>query len=290
MAREYGVEGFVYWHYWFGNGKRLLERPFNEVLKSGEPDFPFALAWANESWTGTLHGLVKGKTLIEQVYLGDDDYIAHFKAVLPAFKDHRYITCDGKPIFIIYRFDKIPDLQHFMNLWRKLAIDNGLNGIYFICMGHNMDDIAVTEKYQKDMENIGFDAVVYSNLCHIEQKSLWSLICSKIRQDILHRPKRMKYNADVFYTDTCKKENAFPTVYSNWDHTPRSGEKGSYVLADEYRALAAKEENVIFGGRLAEYKYYDMAPVIEHAMAAAEKELKIEILRTRVTKASMIHP
>ena len=290
MAREYGVEGFVYWHYWFGNGKRLLERPFNEVLKSGEPDFPFALAWANESWTGTLHGLVKGKTLIEQVYLGDDDYIAHFKAVLPAFKDHRYITCDGKPIFIIYRFDKIPDLQHFMNLWRKLAIDNGLNGIYFICMGHNMDDIAVTEKYQKDMENIGFDAVVYSNLCHIEQKSLWSLICSKIRQDILHRPKRMKYNADVFYTDTCKKENAFPTVYSNWDHTPRSGEKGSYALADEYRALAAKEENVIFGGRLAEYKYYDMAPVIEHAMAAAEKELKIEILRTRVTKASMIHP
>ena len=153
MAREYGVEGFVYWHYWFGNGKRLLERPFNEVLKSGELDFPFALAWANESWTGTLHGLVKGKTLIEQVYLGDDDYIAHFKAVLPAFKDHRYITCDGKPIFIIYRFDKIPDLQHFMNLWRKLAIDNGLNGIYFICMGHNMDDIAVTEKYQKDMEH-----------------------------------------------------------------------------------------------------------------------------------------
>ena len=290
MARKAGVEGFVYWHYWFGNGKRLLERPFNEVLASGKPDFPFALAWANESWTGTLHGLVKGKTLIEQVYLGDDDYIAHFKAVLPAFKDHRYITCDGKPIFIIYRFDKIPDLQHFMNLWRKLAIDNGLNGIYFICMGHNMDDIAVTEKYQKDMENIGFDAVVYSNLCHIEQKSLWSLICSKIRQDILHRPKRMKYNADVFYTDTCKKENAFPTVYSNWDHTPRSGEKGSYALADEYRALAAKEENVIFGGRLAEYKYYDMAPVIEHAMAAAKKELKIEILRTRVTKASMIHP
>ena len=290
MARKAGVEGLVYCHYWFCYGKRRLERPFNEVLASGKPDFPFALAWANESWKGTLHGLVKGKTLIEQVYLGDDDYIAHFKAVLPAFKDHRYITCDGKPIFIIYRFDKIPDLQHFMNLWRKLAIDNGLNGIYFICMGHNMDDIAVTEKYQKDMENIGFDAAVYSNLCHIEQKSLWSLICSKIRQDILHRPKRMKYNADVFYTDTCKKENAFPTVYSNWDHTPRSGEKGSYALADEYRALAAKEENVIFGGRLAEYKYYDMAPVIEHAMAAAEKELKIEILRTRVTKASMIHP
>ncbi len=50
MAKEAGIEGFVYWHYWFGNGKRLLERPFIEVLESGKPDFPFALAWANCSW------------------------------------------------------------------------------------------------------------------------------------------------------------------------------------------------------------------------------------------------
>ena len=57
MAREYGIEGFCYWHYWFGNGKRLLERPFNEVLASGKPDFPFCLAWANESWKGFFHGV-----------------------------------------------------------------------------------------------------------------------------------------------------------------------------------------------------------------------------------------
>lgn len=57
MAKEYGIEGFCYWHYWFGNGKRLLERPFNEVLSSDEPDFPFCLAWANESWRGFYHGI-----------------------------------------------------------------------------------------------------------------------------------------------------------------------------------------------------------------------------------------
>ena len=65
MAREYGVEGFVYWHYWFGNGKRLLERPFNEVLASGEPDFPFALAWANESWRGFAHGITNRNSSTE---------------------------------------------------------------------------------------------------------------------------------------------------------------------------------------------------------------------------------
>ena len=68
MAKKYGIEGFCYWHYWFGNGKRLLERPFNEVLNSGEPDFPFALAWANETWSGSLHGLVKGKTFSIKLY------------------------------------------------------------------------------------------------------------------------------------------------------------------------------------------------------------------------------
>lgn len=85
LAREAVIEGFVYWHYWFGNGKRLLESPFNEVLASGKPDFPFALAWANQTWSGTLLGLVKGKTLIEQHYGGDEDYVMHFNALLSAF-------------------------------------------------------------------------------------------------------------------------------------------------------------------------------------------------------------
>ena len=90
LAREAGIEGFCYWHYWFGNGKRLLERPFNEVLASGKPDFPFCLAWANESWKGFLHGVKGHNTLIEQNYFGADDYETHFREILPAFLDHRY--------------------------------------------------------------------------------------------------------------------------------------------------------------------------------------------------------
>ena len=77
MAREYGIEGFCYWHYWFGNGKRLLERPFNEVLASGEPDFPFCLAWANESWRGFFHGVKTKETLITQLYPGKDLSLIH---------------------------------------------------------------------------------------------------------------------------------------------------------------------------------------------------------------------
>lgn len=232
MAREAGVEGFVYWHYWFGNGKRLLERPFNEVLKSGKPDFPFALAWANETWSGTLHGLVKGKTLIEQTYSGDDDYIEHFNALLPAFKDKRYVQCDGKPIFLIYRYDKIPDVRYFMHLWRDLAKKNGLNGIYFIACGHNMWKKEDTDLYQKEMMSLGFDAVTYICLQKIKKKTLFSLVIGKIRRDILKLPIRQKYDFRLFSTKTCnEQENAFPSIVPNWDHTPRSGKYG-FVLSN----------------------------------------------------------
>lgn len=102
LAREAGVEGFCYWHYWMGNGKRLLQRPFDEVLNSGKPDFPFCLAWANHDWkTNTWKNKGGNQMICEQLYPGDEDYIAHFNYVLKAFKDHRYITVDGKPLFLI---------------------------------------------------------------------------------------------------------------------------------------------------------------------------------------------
>ena len=59
LAREAGIEGFCYYHYWFGNGKQLLEKPVQQIVESGKPDFPFALAWANETWKGFAHGLKK---------------------------------------------------------------------------------------------------------------------------------------------------------------------------------------------------------------------------------------
>ena len=76
LATAYGIESFCYWHYWF-HGKRLLDRPFEEVLASGEPGFPFCLSWANETWSRRWHGSGKGsEVLMEQVYSEPDD-VAH---------------------------------------------------------------------------------------------------------------------------------------------------------------------------------------------------------------------
>ena len=93
LAKQYGIGAFCYYHYWFA-GRRLLERPFNEVLASGEPDFPFCLCWANSSWTGVWHG-APNRMLIEQTYPGVEDETRHFHSLLPAFHDKRYLRING---------------------------------------------------------------------------------------------------------------------------------------------------------------------------------------------------
>ena len=124
-ARRAGIEGFCYWHYWFGNGKRLLERPFNEVLESGKPDYPFCLGWANHSWYKKLwdKDTKKDTLLIKQEYFGEGDYRMHFEFALEAFKDHRYIMDGDKPLFFIFRPLDIPN--DFIPLWQKWAKENG---------------------------------------------------------------------------------------------------------------------------------------------------------------------
>ena len=96
LAKAHGIEAFCYWHYWFGGGQRILERPFTEVLRSGSPDISFCLAWANQSWTGIWHA-AQDKILREQRYLGPEDDQAHFDAIVDAFRDPRYLRVDGPP-------------------------------------------------------------------------------------------------------------------------------------------------------------------------------------------------
>ena len=232
MAREYGVEGFVYWHYWFGNGKRILERPFKEVLSSGEPDFPFALAWANETWSSTMHGLKKGKVLFEQLYPGDEDYKAHFMEVLPAFKDKRYIKCENKPIFIVYLPELVPDIKHYLEYWRELANEHKLGGIYFIALCFSRTKERDTDNFYKIMKEAGFDAVIFENIQPPRASiPLLKRIFLKVMRSCFKWPLLFEYDDEYFAPKLCEeKVDAFPTIIPNWDHTPRSGISGSVML------------------------------------------------------------
>jgi lipopolysaccharide biosynthesis protein len=221
MAREYGIEAFCYYHYWFA-GRRILERPFKEVLASGEPDFPFCLCWANQSWTGIWHGL-SNKTLIHQTYPGSEDHRAHFETLLPAFRDNRYVSVDGKPLFMIYDPLNISDLKNVIEFWRDMAHKSGLPGLHLVA---NM--------YRRDFryEQFGFDAAV----CHfmppvrssvdLKKKPFLRL---KFKIDSLRRLPTIYNYEDIMYQVIGLQRNGFvhyPLLVPNWDNTPRSGVNG----------------------------------------------------------------
>jgi hypothetical protein len=225
MAREYGVEGFIYWHYWFGNGKRLIERPFNEVLDSGEPDFPFCLAWANQTWKGFAHGMTNRNVLIEQKYPGVEDYTAYFYDVLPALKDKRYITVDGKPLFMIYKPIGEPEVKVFMETWQKLALENGLEKIYFV--GHCIDS-----KFNvKAVLDNGFDAANSMRLFNytVNHRTFGQKVYNRLNKIFRNVPLAYPYKTASKYfvkSEEDKIENVFPSIIPGWDHTARSGREG----------------------------------------------------------------
>ncbi len=247
MAREAGIEGFCYWHYWFGNGKRILERPFNEVLVSGKPDFPFCLGWANHSWTnktweaGTRK--VKEATLLEMVY-NKEEYIKHFNEVLPAFKDKRYIQVDGKPLFLVFRPLEIPNPKEFIDLWQSLAKEQGLNGIHFVGISPSIDvdkqsTLNVFKRNIPSEGNFlyanlfaqGFDAINSRGVFRAEllARSLFNIVKRYVlrvlfNHFVLAKMPQKEINKYI-YDEYDKLENVYPTLLPNWDRSARSGKQ-----------------------------------------------------------------
>ena len=123
LAQEHGIGAFCYYHYWF-NGNRLLERPVKEILESGKPGFPFCLCWANENWSRAWNGGER-EVLIEQQYSDADD-LNHIENLIPYFLDHRYLRVDGKPLFIVYKANHLPDPKRTFATWREVAIRRGV--------------------------------------------------------------------------------------------------------------------------------------------------------------------
>jgi lipopolysaccharide biosynthesis protein len=147
LAAKYGIHGFCFYHYWF-NGRQVLERPVNEIWKSGQPDFPFCLCWANENWTRQWDGL-NTHVLLEQRYSATDD-LAHIRTLIPLFLDRRYIRVADLPLFLVYRASQFPDPEKTTATWRREAERAGLKGLFLVRVE------SFTER--GDPRAIGFDS------------------------------------------------------------------------------------------------------------------------------------
>lgn len=251
LARKAGIEAFCYWHYWFA-GRRILERPFNEVVASGSPDFPFCLAWANATWTSHWYGADQ-RTLIEQTYPGDEDHQQHFHAILPALRDPRYLRVDGRPLFAIFRPKDLPNPEAFIALWQSLAVKNGLPGIHFVA--HLFDN-----ELDYPWRKIGYGGAVMTNELKLLRRRLWHIAAERLRLAREEENARARLNAHVrqgaeiakllshrillrllrwprgvhFYRDAmlffksakALESGCYPSIVPGWDNTPRAGYKG----------------------------------------------------------------
>jgi glycosyltransferase involved in cell wall biosynthesis len=212
LARQYGISAFCYYHYWF-HGKQLLERPFEEVLASGRPDFPFCLCWANEPWSRNWDGSERG-VLQPQVYSEQDD-LAHIAWLLPALRDERALRIDGKPAFAVYQARDLPDPDRTADVWRGAVEAAGLPDLYLMAVETGWDA-------GWDATQHGFDAKVlfapqFSTLATAPRLAVGSETLRVYEYDEAVR---------VFQDQAPVSYRRYETVCPGWDNSPRTGERG----------------------------------------------------------------
>lgn len=243
LARENGIYGFCYYHYWF-NGKRLIDRPFEDVLASGKPDFPFMLCWANETWSKRWLGEEK-EILLKQTYSEDDDTI-HGNYLANVFADKRYIKKDGRPVFIIYRPKDFPDITTTLNKFRKICIDaNGVNP-YFVASNSHFGN-----NKEKEIKEMGFDAIFNfrPQLGALPNAFEDQFIYKRYKRNLLKhgladgKRKLYSYQEALEFMQAVEPsslDNVMPCAFVGWDNTPRRNENG-IIIYDNKPELFEKE-------------------------------------------------
>jgi lipopolysaccharide biosynthesis protein len=230
LAASHRINGFCYYHYWF-NGKVLLERPIKEILKNKKLDFPFCMCWANENWTRAWDGL-DNEILIQQKYTYEDS-LKHIKYLIKYFKDSRYIKIDECPLFLIYRVENIPNIARLLDLWKKVAKDNGIKDIFFSGVTNGFSGLN-----EKDILNLGFNAVVNfqpnrenfpkrkanfkTNFYEFLRKALPNQLYQYLKRN-LSAIKIINYNDMVedIIANWNKNGATFPCVFPSWDNSAR---------------------------------------------------------------------
>lgn len=222
LMHKYHVFGMAFYHYWFKDGKRILEKPAENLLRWKEINMPFCFSWANESWTRTWSNLSEKNTwsskfepsqnfnhsngiLLEQKYGNEKEWNDHFQYLARFFKDERYIKINGKPIFLIYKPASIPCLAKMIDYWKKLAENIGLPGIYVV--GVNIEkkgivDAVLLQEPQASMRDFAGEKIIDGN-------KLWERIINK---------------------EVPMNRKTYLCGFSGYDDTPRRGEGGRTVL------------------------------------------------------------
>lgn len=255
LMQQYGVDGVCMYHYWFKDGRKILEKPAENLLKWKDVQMPFCFCWANESWVRSWSGIKRGNVwsnlkepvkkkgdmaiLLEQKYGEQEQWKEHFGYLLPFFRDSRYIKVDGKPVFMIYKSQEIPCLEEMILYWKELALEAGLGGIYFIgsysdsLVTSEMDAELIHEPCQSFREIIGFRAE--NRFFSIKYKDMWEHMLK-----VKPRGRKTYFGGFVGYDDTPRRGVEGAVIE---DATP---ELFQYYLTELMAKNAAYNNDMVF--------------------------------------------
>lgn len=230
IAKEHGIAGFIYYHYWFEEGL-LLEKPAELMLADKEVDMPFCFCWANHTWKREWASK-SDKILRTQSYGNESEWVKHFNYLLPFFRDSRYICIDDRPLFIIYRPKDFVGFNTMLDLWQKLAKENGLPGI---CFAHQDNEY---ELYKEEKSPYTYGLEFQLNMAvkqyiATSKKFAFERVANRLADKVpLLRGKwsTMQYSYDDIWERVLaiqpRDESWIPGAFVDWDNTPRRKNRG----------------------------------------------------------------
>lgn len=259
LAKQHGVHGFCFYHYWF-DGHMLLEKPMEIMSSDPGLNIPYCICWANENWTNAWNAEGDVRTLIQQTYGDRDEWERHFDYLLTFFKDPNYILEGNCPFFVIYRPEIIPCLNEMLDCWDELARQNGFDGMVFayqqmsfhVLEGHDESRFKYNIEYQPSYARYDLQA----NSDSAVTKALFKLK-NTVRGVVSRVDKAFGTNLGAritkpglrleSYDDLCRaiisrcpdSKKAIPGMFVGWDNTPRRGEGGRVCLGSTPETFGA---------------------------------------------------
>lgn len=221
LCNSFGIFGFCYYHYWF-SGRKILEKPLENLLEWKDIDQKFCFCWANHDWNRSWEGT--RKLLIEQTYGGEEEWQAHIAYLLPFFRDRRYIRIDDKPIFVIYDSQSVPNLEARLSFYQRVSKENGLPGIYFISSRNSRSQAPCSPSMSAEV--LREPGYTWSQL-HLSRfvnrlKRALGVGVSKIGY------RRIQSRILKNYEPT--NRTILPGIFVRWDTTPRHGKRGTVMV------------------------------------------------------------
>ncbi|MDD7792774.1 glycosyltransferase WbsX family protein [Clostridium sp. 'White wine YQ'] len=226
VAKKYGVYGFCYYHYWF-EGKQIMQKPMEQMLRNKNIDMPFCVSWANHTWTNSTSRKNR-KILIKQTYGTELDWKNHFDYLKQFFNDKRYIKIGNKPMMVIYDAKDIECWEQMKMLWDSLAKNEGWDGLFYVNTLKHEDDVAISNKYKFDAQ-FEYQPTFALGKSRKFDYSKWYNFKRVLYKEYLDRPLICDYDRvwkRILSQNLNNRITTYLGAYNDWDTTARWGKKG----------------------------------------------------------------